>query len=125
MAAIPSGDTPVSKRTVCVVFPRRVVTRAEKPCSAINPGAVQPWVNCGAATVGVAGMLFGWGSGGVPEQRVVGVVHQGGDDDFVDRLQLDGVDRGAGRRSWRADCDLSRIGLFGAHRLTAFVSAQA
>ena len=47
------GDTPVSNSTVCVVSPRRVVTSAEKPCSATSPGCVRPSSNCGASTVGI------------------------------------------------------------------------
>ena len=43
---------PGSNSTVCAVVPRRVVTSAEKPCLAINPGNARPSSNCGAGTRG-------------------------------------------------------------------------
>ena len=56
LVAMPSGDTPVSNNSVCVRSPVRVVTSAEKPCSATIPGTVVPASNCAAGTGGVRAM---------------------------------------------------------------------
>ena len=45
---IAPGDSPVSNSSVVVVAPRRALTRAEKPCSAISPTVVEPVSNWGA-----------------------------------------------------------------------------
>ena len=45
---IAPGDSPVSNSSVVVVAPRRTLTRAENPCSAISPTAVDPVSNWGA-----------------------------------------------------------------------------
>ena len=47
-SAIPLGDTPVSNRIVCDRSPRRVVTRAEKPCSATRPATVVATLELGS-----------------------------------------------------------------------------
>jgi hypothetical protein len=46
-----SGESPVSNKREVVVLPRRTVTSAEKPCSAISPMVVIPDSNCGASAV--------------------------------------------------------------------------
>jgi len=51
LVTIASGDSPVSNSTDVVVPPRRTVTSAEKPCSAISPVLVRPVSNWGAAAV--------------------------------------------------------------------------
>jgi hypothetical protein len=51
LVTIASGESPVSKSRVVAVLPRRTLTRAENPCSAMSPTLVEPDSNWGALAV--------------------------------------------------------------------------
>ena len=108
LVTIASGDSPVSNSRVVVLAPRRTLTSAEKPCSAIIPTVVDPVSNCGA---GVRPTLNGCPRGAfvAGQQGVEHVVHQRRDHDFVDGLQRDRVDRGSGRGTRDGHRDLPRV----------------
>jgi len=95
----------VSNSTDVVVPPRRTVTSAEKPCSAISPVLVRPVSNWGAAAVPDA----------IGARVIVVVVDQRGDDHLVGRLQYDRFGRAADGRVRHRGADLADAGRVLAH----------
>ena len=106
LVAMPSGEIPVSNSTVCVLFPRRVVTNAEKPVLCDQPGIGSAFLELRGEQPGNPGERRAAGRAGVAHQRVVAVVHQRRDDDLVDRLQGNGIHRSALRRAREGRGDL-------------------
>ena len=108
LVTIASGDSPVSNSRVVVLVPRRTLTSAEKPCSAIIPTVVDPVSNCGAcvrpAVRGarvVRSSLVSRPSNTLSTSVVITISSTGS--------QRDRIDRGSGRGTRDGHRDLPRV----------------